>query len=112
MPVIMLNLPPEFASGETKTDTQSFQQDCHYLCIQMLDATPENIQIQMLASCLPPLGRAVYADVKYRCQPHRNNVLMSLFMQELESTIVRHCRTWSPRIRCFPFPPEQLYTRN
>lgn len=112
MPVITLYLPPKYISGEVETDIQSLQQDCHYLCMQMLDAAPENIQILVLISCLPPLGRAIYADVKYRCQPHRDNVVMSLFMQELECTIVRHCRTWYPRIRCYPFTPEQLYARN
>ncbi|MFG6656254.1 hypothetical protein ACG0Z5_17545 [Scandinavium sp. M-37] len=112
MPVITLYLPPDNSGGSAEVDIQQLQQDCHYLCIQLLDAAPVNIQIQVVTTCKIPLGRVVYADVKYRHQTHRDGELMALFMQQPEGTLVRHCRAPAPRIRCFPFTPEQLYARN
>ena len=112
MPVITLYLPPGNAGGSAEVDILKLQQDCHYLCIQLLDAAPENIQIQVVTTGQIPLGRAVYADVKYRHQAHRDGELMALFMQELECTLVHHCRAAAPRIRCFPVSGEQLYARN
>ena len=112
MPVITLYIPPEGGRTPCSDAIHQLQKDCHCLCLQRLQAAPEKVQIQVVRTCLMPLGCPLYADVKYRHQTHRDDQLMALFMEELECIIARHCHTGAPRIRCFPVSGEQLYARN
>lgn len=112
MPVITLYIPKELCSEQYSDVSSQFQEKCASLCIQRLGASPEKVQIQILVACLPPLGRPVYAEVKYRQNPNRDADLMTLFMEELEGIISLYYSVGTPRIRCFPQSSESLYARN
>ena len=112
MPVITLYLPPD-GSGYLAPDIgHQLQEDCQALCVNRLGASPEKIQVQLLATHIQPLGQQMYAEVKYRHQPHRDAELMTLFMAELEQLLTRHCPLSAPWIRCFPQDNAWLYARN
>ncbi|MFA1240561.1 hypothetical protein [Serratia odorifera] len=112
MPVITFHLSPSWYQQHPVDSHSRLQQACRDLCVELLDAETDKVQIQMLLACQPLLGSPLYAEVKYRQQPHRDQALMATFMQELERIIDRHYHLATPRIRCFPLANNALYAKN
>lgn len=112
MPVITLFISPNLPHPPKADDYRALQAACRSLCITLLNAHPDKVQVQTVALCHEPQGSPIYVEVKYRDQRQRNAQVMADFMLELEQAIHHIFRLSEPRIRCFPQSNDALYARN
>jgi hypothetical protein len=85
-------------------------QDCQSLCVDYLKADIEKVHI-IYISVQSGCGHPVYAELRYRLLASRSAKTMDTFMHELDQ-IIQKALGVTPRIRCFAYPPEQLYAYN
>ncbi|AFJ48990.1 hypothetical protein [Shimwellia blattae] len=111
MPVITLFVSPSLRHRLSPECCQTLITPCRDLCIHMLKADPEHIQIQLLEALVPPAGCPVYVEVRYRQRADRTARVMADFMSGIDRAI-RECCAVTARIRCFPQPEDALYARN
>ncbi|MCU4413141.1 hypothetical protein KTH71_03630 [Acinetobacter sp. WU_MDCI_Axc73] len=91
-------------------DLSALTKACQSLCVKQLGAMPEKIHI-MYISVQSGCGQPVYAELVYRLLASRSPEVMTAFMRELDQLIQKAMHV-TPRIRCFAYPPQQLYAYN
>lgn len=83
---------------------------CQSLCVEQLGAVPEKVHI-MYISVQSGCGNPIYVELIYRLLASRSPEVMTAFMRELDQLIQKAMHVTS-RIRCFAYPPQQLYAYN
>ncbi|MDP9899444.1 hypothetical protein [Variovorax ginsengisoli] len=80
---------------------------CAALCIEILQAAPENVHIVYV--CVDEgRGHPAFAELKYRLEPFRTQGVMASFMERLDETI-RNCTALTARIRCFGYAASTIH---
>lgn len=82
------------------------------ICEMTLHAAADKVQIQLLSTVVPPHGRDAYMELRYRESDHRNESVMSSYMEQMENAAASILGIAQPRIRCFPQKSDQLFARN
>lgn len=80
-------------------------------CVQVLRASPAQIQIMLIPVKPVRHGEDIYAEVNFRSTEFRQTEVVQTFMQSLEQAVVS-CFDTLPRIRCFAEDQAALYARN
>lgn len=95
---------------EQMIDVSALTQDCQSLCVEHLGAELEKVHI-IYISVKPGCGHPIYVELIYRLLANRSPEVMTSFMHELDQLIQKTMHVTS-RIRCFAYPPQQLYAYN
>ncbi|MDR6396591.1 hypothetical protein [Herbaspirillum seropedicae] len=82
------------------------------ICETTLHAAADKVQIQLLATVVPPHGRDAYMELRYRESANRNESVMNTYMEQIEKASADLLGIAQPRIRCFPQQSNQLFARN
>ncbi|WP_127903494.1 hypothetical protein [Solirhodobacter olei] len=97
------DMPPDDARARL-TDA------CTALCIDPLKAALNNVHV-LFVGVKHGRGHPVFAEIRYRQQPHRTPCVMAEFMEALDAAI-RDTTGLTARVRCFGYGPAQIYARN
>ncbi|WP_019938031.1 hypothetical protein [Bordetella sp. FB-8] len=110
MPVVTLTVAD--APHYSPQQFDRFVECAEQLCLEVLKADANKVQIQVIGAIHPLHGRAAYLSVQYRNSAHRADAVMQRFMQELDALCRNALGIDCTRIRCFPQESHQLYARN
>ncbi|KJH61621.1 hypothetical protein D9M71_751150 [compost metagenome] len=91
-------------------DVVALTQDFQSLCVEHLGAEVEKVHI-IYISVQSGCGHPIYAELRYRLLASRSPEMMTAFMHKLDQ-IIQKALDVTSRIRCFAYPPEQLYAYN
>lgn len=106
MPVIKI-FTTEAVPGDT---AEALACDLQALCLQLLRAQPNAIQIALIQAAMPR-GAKVLVEAHYRAQPYRDAQALEGFMDGTEQSVLRHL-SQQPRIRCFAVDQAGLSARH
>lgn len=80
--------------------TEAIAADLEQLCLQVLQAQPNAIQVVFLQVAAAGRGAEVLVEAHYRAQPYRDKPALEVFMDGVEASLLKHAAQ-QPRIRCF-----------
>ncbi len=108
MPNVTIFIPADrMPSDETLAD---LTEQCTELCTGILRVALEKVHIVYVA-VQHGRGHPAFAEIQYRLEPFRTQLVMAQFMEGLDEAI-RHTTNFTARIRCFGYEASSIHARN